>query len=178
MLVPLLLALPSHALVALVPTTVPRTTPVSCVVRGVGEGRDLPSPSGINTLDEPLQAAVVGALTVGLGALTVAIAGPGFDSLRGSFLWELSRPTWPLLGLIYLAAGIAHFTEAEGFTNITPPNGSWGFWWTPFSPKVNTLWTGVVDRAMVTFGTLLSVVVVKMLQAGSTQGAGADERDC
>ena len=31
-----------------------------------------------------------------------------------------------VVGFIYLAAGIAHFTEEEGFTNICPPNGTWG----------------------------------------------------
>ena len=165
MLVPLLLALPSHALVARVPATVPRTTPISCVDRGVGEGRDLPSPSGINTLDEPLQAAVIGALTVGLGALTVAIAGPGFDALRGSSLWELSRPTWPLLGLIYVAAGIAHFTETDGFENFTPPNGTWGFWFTPFSPRINVLWTGAAEifgGAWMTFGAAAPLLGISL----------------
>lgn len=66
------------------------------------------------------------AICAAIGALTGVLAGPVFDSVRGSFLWSLSRPTWPLLGFIYLAAGIAHFTEAEGFENITPPNGTWG----------------------------------------------------
>ena len=125
----------------------------------------MPSPSGINTLDEPLQAAVVGALTVGLGALTVAIAGPGFDSLRGSFLWELSRPTWPLLGLIYLAAGIAHFAETDGFENFTPPNGTWGFWWTPFSPRINVLWTGAAEifgGAWMTFGAAAPLLGISL----------------
>ena len=126
MLVPLLLALPSHALVARVPATVPRTTPISCVVRGVGEGRDLPSPSGINTYPLPLQAATVLGIAAGIALLAALIAGPGFDAVRGSGPWNLSRPTWPLLGFIYLAAGIAHFTEEEGFTNICPPDGTWG----------------------------------------------------
>lgn len=80
---------------------------------------------------------------VGIGASV--LSGPVFDAIRGSGLWNLSRPTWPILGLIYLAAGVAHFTEAEGFENITPPNGAWGVWYTPFSPKTNVLWTGGVE---------------------------------
>ena len=112
---------------------------------GVGEGRNLPSPSGINTYPLPLQAATVLGITAGIALLAALIAGPGFDAVRGSGPWNLSRPTWPLLGFIYLAAGIAHFTEAEGFTNICPPNGTWGFWWTPFSPRVNVLWSGAVE---------------------------------
>ena len=115
------------------------------VVRGVGPGRELPAPSGINTLPQPLQAAIVIAILAGIGALTAALAGPAFDAVRGTPLWNLSRPTWPILGFIYLAAGIAHFTEADGFENITPPNGTWGIWYTPFSPRANVLWTGVVE---------------------------------
>jgi len=115
------------------------------IVPGVGAGRELPAPSGINTLDTPLQAAFVIGVLVAIGLGAAAIAGPAFDQVRGSGLWNLSRPTWPLLGFIYLAAGIAHFTEADGFENITPPNGTWGFFYTPFSPRVNVLWTGVVE---------------------------------
>lgn len=82
--------------------------------------------------------------------LGIPICGSNPSTGRSSHKLLLTHPGptssgQPALGLIYLAAGIAHFTEAEGFTNITPPNGSWGFWWTPFSPKVNTLWTGVVE---------------------------------
>lgn len=115
------------------------------IVRGIGKGRDLPSPSGINTFPVPMQAAMVVAMFAAIVALSSLIGGLGFDLVRGSFLWNLSRPTWPVLGLVYLAAGVAHFTELEGFTNITPPNGTWGFWWTPFSPKFNVQWTGVVE---------------------------------
>ena len=114
-------------------------------MRGVGPGRELPSPSGINQLPEPLQAAFVVAVLSAVGFGAAVLSGPVFDSLRDSFLWNLSRPTWPLLGFIYLAAGIAHFTEAEGFENITPPNKTWGFYYTPFSPRVNVYWTGVVE---------------------------------
>ena len=115
------------------------------IVRGIGEGRNLPAPSGINTQPVPVQAAIVLGIFAAIGFGTVLIHGPIFDLVRGSDLWNLSRPTWPILGLIYLAAGIAHFTELEGFTNITPPNGTWGFYYTPFSPRVNVLWTGVVE---------------------------------
>ncbi|KAL1507355.1 hypothetical protein AB1Y20_008201 [Prymnesium parvum] len=115
------------------------------IVAGVGEGRELPSLSGINTLPLPLQAAVVIAIALAIGGLTALLYGPVFDAVRGSWVWSLSRPTWPILGAIYLAAGVAHFTEAEGFENITPPNGTWGFWYTPFSPRFNVYWTGVVE---------------------------------
>ena len=115
------------------------------IVRGVGEGRKLQSPSGINTQPVIVQAGIVLAIFAAIGAGTAILHGPIFDAVRGSDLWNLSRPTWPILGFIYLAAGIAHFTEADGFENITPPNGTWGFYYTPFSPRFNVLWTGAVE---------------------------------
>jgi len=135
------------------------------VVRGVGEGRDLPAPSQINTLSLPLQAAVVVGIAAAIAAGTVVIAGPGFDALKSTPVWGLSRPTWPALGLIYLAAGIAHFTELEGFANIAPPNGTWGFFYTPFSPRINVIWTGVVEifgGAWMLFGALAPLAGVKL----------------
>jgi len=123
----------------------PTAPPEPALVRGIGEGRNLPSPSGINTLPEYQQAAVVLAILVAIGAGSAILSGPIFDAVRGSTLWDLSYPTWPVLGIIYLAAGIAHFTEVDGFENITPPDGTWGFFYTPFSPRTNVLWTGVVE---------------------------------
>jgi len=127
------------------------------LVRGIGAGRDLPSPSGINTLDVPVQALVSIGILAAIGAGSAVLAGPTFDAVRGSFLWNLSRPTWPILGVIYLAAGIAHFTELEGFENITPPKGTWGWFYTPFPAKVDVLWTGVIEifgGAWMLFGAL------------------------
>lgn len=90
---------------------------------GVGPGRDLPALSRINTYPLPLQAATVFAISVSIGLFAALLAGPGFDVARSTFLWT-GRPTWPFLGLVYFAAGVAHFTDAEGFENITPPNGN------------------------------------------------------
>ena len=103
-----------------------------------------PAPSRINTLSTPAQALAVTAIASTV-ALLAAFIYDSFDLIRGTSLWNLSRPTWPLLGIVYLAAGIAHFTMEEGFTNITPPNGTWGIFFTPFSPRFNVLWTGVVE---------------------------------
>merc|ERR1712060_83797 len=43
---------------------------------GVGAGRDLPSPSGINQLPLPLQAATVLAISMSIGLFATALAGP------------------------------------------------------------------------------------------------------
>ena len=123
----------------------PEVAPEPALVRGIGDGRALPSPSGINTLPDIQQAAIVIGILAAIGAGSSILAGPIFDAVRGTFLWNLSFPTWPILGIIYLAAGIAHFTEADGFENITPPDGTWGFFYTPFSPRTNVYWTGVVE---------------------------------
>ena len=80
-------------------------------------------------------------------------------------MWNLSRPTWPALGLVYLAAGVAHFTELEGFENFTPPNGTWGWWVTPFSPKWNVIWTGAVEifgGSWMLLGALAPVVGINL----------------
>jgi uncharacterized membrane protein len=115
------------------------------ITAGIGPGRDLPSASGINTLAQPLQAGIVFGILAAVGAGSIAIHGPVFDAIRGSGLWELSRPSWPVLGVIYLAIGITHFTLTDEYENFTPPNGTWGLWWTPFSPRFNVLWTGAVE---------------------------------
>ncbi len=123
---------------------VPEPTPV--YTPGVGpEGCALPSVSGVNTLAEPVQAAVVVAIFAALGLSTVA-----FSSFLGEitmkYEWVQSwRYTWPLLGAIYAAAGATHFTLQEEYENIYPSKGAWGFWYLPGSPEFHVKWTGLAE---------------------------------
>ena len=55
------------------------------------------------------------------------------------------RYTWPLLGVIYAAAGVTHFTLEDAYVNIYPSKGAWGFWNLPGSPKFHVQWTGVAE---------------------------------
>lgn len=113
---------------------------------GVGEGRNLPSLSGVNTLPEATQAVIVLGLMAGLAALTVggvAVLGQLEAAFPGAMAaWE---GTFPLLGPIFMAAGVSHFTLHEDFVNMYPPLGTWGFWYLPGSPSFHVNWTGVVE---------------------------------
>jgi uncharacterized membrane protein len=47
--------------------------------------------------------------------------------------------------LVYLVAGVTHFTVEEEYCNIYPPRGTWGLWYLPGSPNFHVQWTGVAE---------------------------------
>ena len=92
--------------------------PEPIAIAGVGEeGCALPSLSGVNTLSEPIQAAIVLGIFVTLGVSSVAFSSY-LDTITLNYEWVQSwRYSWPLLGLIYAAAGVTHFTLQEQYEN-------------------------------------------------------------
>ena len=78
----------------------------------------------------------------------------GVQGLSSGFydLWRLTFA--PLLGLIYTAAGVTHFTNQKDYAAIVPPEGTWGFFTVP-TPGIEEVdlsyedyhvaWTGVAE---------------------------------
>jgi uncharacterized membrane protein len=116
------------------------------VLSGVGpEGCQLPSPSRINTVPKPIQAkAVVGifaALFLGTQAFSSVLT-----DWTAQYEWlQNFRYSWPVLGAVFVAAGVTHFTVEDEYCNIYPSRGTWGLWYLPGSPQFHVQWTGVAE---------------------------------
>ena len=109
------------------------------------------SPSGIDTLPQIAQAGVFFGVYLSL-ALATAPATKVLEVVSKSVIglekWRenVIDTTLPLLmGLLYLTAGIGHFTNSHAFQDIYPPTGTWGIWYLPGSAEFHVAWTGVVE---------------------------------
>lgn len=124
------------------------------------------SPSGIDELPELVQASAFFGTYVALG-LTTYPTTKLLEAMSKSIGLEKWRnnvvdTTLPLvLGLLYLSAGIGHFSNSEAFCDIYPPRGTWGLWYLPGSAEFHVAWTGVVEAlggAGLIFGGIRSIM--------------------
>lgn len=124
----------------------PEPEPAPVLIQGVGEqGCNLPSPSGVNTLPQPVQAGIFFGIFALLWAMSVPFSS-FLDDITQKYEWvQTWRYTWPLLGAIYAAAGVTHFTLQEAYENIYPQRGSWGIWYLPGDAEFHVKWTGIAE---------------------------------
>ena len=101
----------------------------------------------VSALDDSAQMAVVLGAWVAILLATYeccSVVGPALEHLApGIMAW--SKTTWPIIGVTYVAAGVAHFTVHEGFVSMMPHKGAWGFWNLPGSASFHVNWTGVAE---------------------------------
>lgn len=131
-----------------------------------------PDPSTlIAAKDDSTQRLAVGVIATSL-VLGTALVVSFLDFLHNvlpSGWFELWRDyTWPVpLGLIFMAAGIAHFVIKDTFSAMVPPPGTWGNLWHVPAPGADqlqlsygdyhTYWTGIAEiggGALLTAGGL------------------------
>eukprot|EP00899_Mesostigma_viride_P004021 jgi/Mesvir1/1361/Mv12282-RA.1 len=96
---------------------------------------------------EPAQAAAVAAIFSGLGvgtAFCCTQVGPWFAQNLPWF-YHFSEATWPIIGVPFIAAGVAHFGMEKGFLDMYPHRGAWGIFYLPGSPSFHVQWTGVAE---------------------------------
>lgn len=87
----------------------------------------------VSSLPEEQQRLVFAGILVAIGAGTAvscSVLGPAISAHLPSFL-QVTRTSWFPLGPIFMAAGVAHFTESKGFCSMYPHQGAWGLWSLP-----------------------------------------------
>ena len=139
------------------PASCPRQTrassrrgPVAQTQRYVTGKVDVTMPlAAVQQLPLPAQAACVTGILAALGAGThvcSSVVAPALEAAAPT-LFSFSRATWPLLGVTYVAAGVAHFTLHDEFCTMFPQRGAWGLWYLPGSASFHVNWTGVAEIA-------------------------------
>ena len=139
------------------------TVLLDTVQEGIGvEGCKLTSPSGINAQPLVIQSlsffGYFFALSMG-GYLVIQL----FDILQtiNLSLFNLWKQTFGLLGIIFMVAGITHFTVKKEYENIYPFQGAWGFWYLPGSSEFHVIWTGIAELLLgagLTVGSILNLI--------------------
>jgi len=96
-------------------------------------------------LPAPIQAAIFFGIFAVLGVGS-SVLSSFLEDITLKYEWvQTWKYTWPLLGVIYAAAGATHFTLQEAYENIYPQRGAWGIWYLPGSPAFHVKWSGVAE---------------------------------
>lgn len=93
-------------------------------------------PVHVHKINSPsFQQLVFAGIYAGLG-LGTAAAQPLLGALEKALpdgWFENWSKTWSALGIVFMLAGVAHFTAQGAFMSIYPPAGTWGMWALPGS---------------------------------------------
>ena len=103
--------------------------------------------SGVDSLPIIQQQLTFASIFLGLGLGTKGLL-KGFEVVEQALPdgWFAKwKTTWPLLGVVYVLAGVAHFGVQDAFMSIYPPQGTWGLWYLPGSPEFHVEWTGIAE---------------------------------
>ena len=103
--------------------------------------------SGVDTLPVFQQQLIFFGTFAGLGIGTKGLL-KGFDAVENVLPenWFANwKSTWPVIGVVYVLAGLAHFGVSDAFVGIYPPQGTWGLWYLPGSPGFHVAWTGIAE---------------------------------
>lgn len=107
-----------------------------------GSDRGPLDPGYISTLPKAKQGLITAGIAAGMLFLTLALNDLVVPVLRTV---PTAQPASRLIGLIYLVTGITHFTNLDGFCDVYPERGAWGWWYLPGSAKFHVEWTGVAE---------------------------------
>jgi uncharacterized membrane protein len=100
----------------------------------------------VETLPENLQAAIVGAVFLGILGGTyvgVNVVVPYLANTYPGATEMFFKAMWPTLGATYGIAGVVHFTNFDECCMMYPKDGAWGFWYLPGGAEWNISWVSV-----------------------------------
>lgn len=87
---------------------------------------------------------------------------------------QVTATSWFPLGPVFLAAGVAHFTQEQGFLDMYPHRGAWGIWQLPGRIACITGGFNPIHSSLARFqSNVVLVVCVASARSGTTHLAAA-----